>query len=392
MIAAGKNEIREWFQEGTAKGYEYMLVVYDRMEYPDNSDSPYYAADEESAWNMLFDFRRDSMCEVMEIYDLSRDMEEQLAEKRAWNLPGESEDDDLLEDTDPWDDTVYEPDVFPASGLLSSGETWLQFMERKNLEFIKEEFSEEFGDIGAVASPLRVFSDESREFVYDTCMYVLENPGITRATAAAVYCFDTEGGVTAHGKLLMCADDEKGSGVLVSLPQHHTACMRGWRIIFDICYAQGKDSYSDAYKHCGVMTEYTLSEKYDHLGYDGGSLGYSVDWESHELYEKAMELLERGNRDEAARLLRIASDEGHGEAMYQLGKLLYLGRISDEEKSGEAEDKEAAILLWKTAAYIGHAIADFLLDDAFSQGKAPLSREEAEKQLALAEEIWSALT
>ena len=86
MIAAGKEEIGKWFIKGVKQGHKYMLIVYDRMEYPDNSDSPYYANSAEDARDKVNSFRNDEMCEVMEVYDLAADMDAQLAEKRAWNL------------------------------------------------------------------------------------------------------------------------------------------------------------------------------------------------------------------------------------------------------------------------------------------------------------------
>lgn len=87
MIAAGKEEIRKWFYEGVKKGHRYMLVVYDQMEDPDESDSPYYADSDEDAVDTYLAVSSDMFCKVMEVYDLTADMEEQLAEKRAWRLP-----------------------------------------------------------------------------------------------------------------------------------------------------------------------------------------------------------------------------------------------------------------------------------------------------------------
>jgi len=88
MIAADRSEIREWFEKGVAEGYKYMLIVYDRMEYPENSDSPYYCKTAEGAEKAVSGFSGDELSKVMEVYDLSMGMEVQLAEKRAWHLPG----------------------------------------------------------------------------------------------------------------------------------------------------------------------------------------------------------------------------------------------------------------------------------------------------------------
>ena len=88
MIAAGKDDIKKWFERGVVDGYKYMLVVYDRMEYPDDSDYPSYADDAEEAQNKVREYGKDELCKVMEVYDLTADMEAQLSEERAWNLPG----------------------------------------------------------------------------------------------------------------------------------------------------------------------------------------------------------------------------------------------------------------------------------------------------------------
>ena len=87
MIAAGKEELREWFEYGVKNKHKYMLIVYDQMEAPDDADSAYYADDKDEAWKLVGTFNNDPMSKIMEIYDLTMDMESQLAEKRVWNLP-----------------------------------------------------------------------------------------------------------------------------------------------------------------------------------------------------------------------------------------------------------------------------------------------------------------
>ena len=94
MVAAGKKEIREWFVKGVERGKKYMLVVYDLMDAPDEMDSPYYADSDADAVDTYCAVSSDEFCSVMEVYDLTADMEEQLAEKRAWRLPGLPDDDD----------------------------------------------------------------------------------------------------------------------------------------------------------------------------------------------------------------------------------------------------------------------------------------------------------
>ena len=86
MIAAGKEEIRQWFLNGLEEKYKYMIIVFDMMD-TDDPDCPYYSFDEDNARRIIREFNDDPMCKVMEVYDLTADMESQLSEKRAWNLP-----------------------------------------------------------------------------------------------------------------------------------------------------------------------------------------------------------------------------------------------------------------------------------------------------------------
>ena len=88
-MAAGKEDIRAWFEEGVADGMKYMLVVYDRMGGPDDFDSPYYYQTAKEAQKAYARLSGESLYEVMEAYDLSMNIEIQLAEKRAWHLPGQ---------------------------------------------------------------------------------------------------------------------------------------------------------------------------------------------------------------------------------------------------------------------------------------------------------------
>jgi hypothetical protein len=92
MVAAGKKEIREWLKKGLEQGYKYMLVVYDRMGGPDDFDSPLYCQSAKDAKKALAGLEDDPLSEVMEVYDLSMNIEVQLAEKRAWHLPGHCRD------------------------------------------------------------------------------------------------------------------------------------------------------------------------------------------------------------------------------------------------------------------------------------------------------------
>ena len=87
MLAAGKEEIRDWFINGVANNYKYMLIVYDQMDDPDDCDSPYYANNAKEARYIFKKMDGDVFCKVMEVYDLTAGIDEQLSERRTWRLP-----------------------------------------------------------------------------------------------------------------------------------------------------------------------------------------------------------------------------------------------------------------------------------------------------------------
>ena len=88
MIAAGKEEIRKWFETGVNEGRKCMLVIFDRISGADDSDVPRYYGSAEEAEEALSEYSGEELYKVAEIYDLTSDPQAQLAEKRAWHLPG----------------------------------------------------------------------------------------------------------------------------------------------------------------------------------------------------------------------------------------------------------------------------------------------------------------
>lgn len=74
-----KNDIKDWLKNAP-NGSTHMLVVCDTF---DHSDYPSYTNDPVSKVEY---FRNESMQRVMEVYDLSKNVPEQLDEHRAWNL------------------------------------------------------------------------------------------------------------------------------------------------------------------------------------------------------------------------------------------------------------------------------------------------------------------
>lgn len=78
-MATSKEDIRTWFKRGVSeKDPHYMIVVCDTF---DHEDYPVFARTEEEARKLVKD--PGEMQRVMEVYDLRKPMDVQLAEPRC---------------------------------------------------------------------------------------------------------------------------------------------------------------------------------------------------------------------------------------------------------------------------------------------------------------------
>lgn len=82
-MAATKKLIRGWFQDGVDKGATHMIVVCDIFNY---MDYPVYVQPNQEASEVAANIHGRNMQKVMEVYDLSMDIESQLEEARAWHI------------------------------------------------------------------------------------------------------------------------------------------------------------------------------------------------------------------------------------------------------------------------------------------------------------------
>lgn len=84
-MSISKSMIRTWLKREKAAESDYMLVVCDTFDY---EDYPVYVSKEEFKENYERYNNRD-MQKIMEIYDLHKDIDEQLNSDRIWNIPKE---------------------------------------------------------------------------------------------------------------------------------------------------------------------------------------------------------------------------------------------------------------------------------------------------------------
>ena len=81
-MAASRAEIEEWFDVGKAGGATHMIVVCDTFDW---EDYPVYVTEYQDVNEMVPKYQT-NMQKVMEVYNLSMDKAEQMAEDRAFNL------------------------------------------------------------------------------------------------------------------------------------------------------------------------------------------------------------------------------------------------------------------------------------------------------------------
>lgn len=82
-MATTREEIREWLEEAKKKNATHLVVVCDTFDY---DDYPVYVHQGQDVNKVVRIQKEQSMQRVMEVYNLSMDIEKQLSEHRAYNL------------------------------------------------------------------------------------------------------------------------------------------------------------------------------------------------------------------------------------------------------------------------------------------------------------------
>ena len=78
-----KEDIRQWLKEAKKKKAHHMLVICDSFDY---EDYPVFVVGDEDVNRVIKEkCRNDNMQRLMEVYDLSMDLEKQLNEGRSFN-------------------------------------------------------------------------------------------------------------------------------------------------------------------------------------------------------------------------------------------------------------------------------------------------------------------
>lgn len=82
-MAASREDIKKWFKEGKKRGATHMIVVCDTFDY---EDYPVFVEKDQKVREVFEEYNDKNMQKVMEVYSLSRDIESQLNEHRAFHF------------------------------------------------------------------------------------------------------------------------------------------------------------------------------------------------------------------------------------------------------------------------------------------------------------------
>lgn len=77
-MAANKEDIKEWLEEGKNKKATHVIILCDTYDY---EDYPVFVSSQEQAKN----YKPGNMQKVMEVYNLEMDFDQQLSQYRAFN-------------------------------------------------------------------------------------------------------------------------------------------------------------------------------------------------------------------------------------------------------------------------------------------------------------------
>jgi hypothetical protein len=78
-----KEDIRGWLERGLEDGATHIIVVCDTFDY---EDYPVYVEKGQNVKEIARKYDGKNMQKIMEVYDLSLPIEEQLNKKRSYNL------------------------------------------------------------------------------------------------------------------------------------------------------------------------------------------------------------------------------------------------------------------------------------------------------------------
>lgn len=82
-MGTSKDDIRNWIKRGQAQGATHMIVVCDTFDW---DDYPVYVTPTEDVRKKFADYNGPNMQKVMEVYNLQKDIEQQINQHRAFEF------------------------------------------------------------------------------------------------------------------------------------------------------------------------------------------------------------------------------------------------------------------------------------------------------------------
>ena len=76
-----KQEIRKWFELGIVKGSTHLIVACDTFNW---NDYPVFVSSMEDVHKRQREIENQEMTKIMEVYNLSKDVDEQLSKRRCF--------------------------------------------------------------------------------------------------------------------------------------------------------------------------------------------------------------------------------------------------------------------------------------------------------------------
>lgn len=83
-MAATKDDIISWFQEGVKNKKDFLIVVCDTFDW---DDYPIFTKGDANFEKQYVSHNEHNMQKIMEVYDLHKNMKTQLAEDRSFHYP-----------------------------------------------------------------------------------------------------------------------------------------------------------------------------------------------------------------------------------------------------------------------------------------------------------------
>lgn len=81
-MSTTKNEVREWLERGIERSSTHVIIAVDTW---DHEDYPVFVSRDESVYEKINSYDN-KQNRIMEVYNLSIDIDEQLNQYRVWNI------------------------------------------------------------------------------------------------------------------------------------------------------------------------------------------------------------------------------------------------------------------------------------------------------------------